>query len=128
MENKKKFGYTKLYKVTGSNAPEKPIIYRIKYNDVITIMFQFSSQRPPFPVSLNNIKYALPGQEVAILVDNLQSEKPEAMFFTEISCFMDYEDVESVDFGLKAIEFSSIIDLIAGIIGLRLHKQLILEI
>jgi hypothetical protein len=132
---KKKFGFKKTYKVVGCNMTVEPIIYSFPYNDQITIEILIAPNlRYKTIYADNQTRYVLPGDESYIAtLKEITNEEGSGILYTEIICLIEYEEIgpektPSINFDEKTSEFDSIINFFAGIIGLRFHRQLVLEI
>ena len=145
-----KVGYCRLYDSIGcSLSNEEELEFKIDIGDVQSIVYIGPQPKRGIVIASNIGKYVVPSEissvgEWKIYKDANDSGYPRN-FFTEIQCIKSIEVSEelSKEFQNKKNEaqneivdlaekespnFKRVADLIAGIIGLRFHRQFVLEI
>jgi hypothetical protein len=146
---KERVGYRRLYDAIGCALGDREELW-IKFPLNNLEMWAYLGPKPKFGITITNSgKYIVPGEVSLIAASEYKKDASESshprQFFTEISCFMpvDVSDEISRAFHAKevkghdpllalaeqkAAQLKSACDLIAGTIGLRFHRQFVLEV
>ena len=142
-------GYRRLYDSMGcSLSNQEELNFNTKIGDIEVVVYMGSKPKRGIVVYTNVGKYIVPG-EISPM-GNMEYQKDAALssyprkFFTEVQCIKQIEvpeelslsfhnsDSDANDKILKLAEkeiegFKETADLVAGIIGLRFHRQFVLE-
>ncbi|MBE7434846.1 MAG: hypothetical protein HS100_13095 [Anaerolineales bacterium] len=143
-------GYRRLYDSLGcSLSTEDELNFNTKIGDLEVVVYMGAKPKRGIVVYSNIGKYIVPGEEYSPVM-NVEYQKDATLsnyprkFFTEIQCIKQVDvpqelsiafhagesgaDDKMLKLGEKEIEnFKETTDLIAGIIGLRFHRQFVLE-
>lgn len=148
---KEKVGYRRLYDSMGcSLAGKEEIEFQITIGEYDVIIYIGSQPRRGIVMASNTGKYVIPGGTSPVgewkFFKNASESNYPRNFFTEIQCIKTIEvsdelserfhndqksnaHEELLDFVYRDIDnFIKTIDLVAGVIGLRFHRQFVLEI